>query len=174
MVSGTGSGETARALIRMGATDAEAAEFVRLLHPGAQTTTETVRKYRWEMRDVLEDVTMSSEAPGLDRAWLRRLILGVDGHAGQSTETSVPPPAASHVETTRRELLAWKTNQQVLDAVLAAHPDCGYTGRNVSDRRSRMRDDNEYVPDEHAARRWHAGRPRSTDPKPPEDLQLQS
>ena len=168
MVTVPGSGETARALIRMGATDAEALELVLFIHhPDAKTTLKTIRSYRAELVNDFEDVPSAIEAPGLDRARLRGLILGAYGHSGQPAQAPSAPPQTSHVETARRELLAWRTNQQVLDAVLAAHPDCGYTLNNVSDRRSRV-GKTERVPYDEEAMRWQNGRPRATDPEPPE------
>ena len=167
MVQGSGIGETAKALLRMDATDAEALELVRFLHPDAETSAKSITWYRSKLVRDFEDVPSAREAPGLDRDRLRLLILG------QNREPSIarqPAAPGSHVESARKHLRAWMTNQQVLDAVLAAHPDCGYKTVNVSDLRSRMRDDGEKIPTDDVARRWQEGRLRPIDPTPPSDL----
>ncbi|WP_143114786.1 hypothetical protein [Jannaschia rubra] len=166
MDSKKGSGETAKQLIRLGARDDEALELVLFLHPGAKTTPTTIRHYRSEMRADFEDVKIDGEAPGLDRARLRALVLGW----GEVPSTPGSKPTQSYREITRDKILLWWTNRQVLDAVLAAWPDCGYTTNNVSDLRSRLRAKDELVPDDDAARRWQEGRPWAIDPKPPAGL----
>ncbi len=162
-----GSGETARALIRQGATDEETLELVRFLHPGGRTTLKTIQSYRSRMRDDFEDVPVGRDAPGIDRARLRELIVGQNHEPSNARQPETP---GSHVETAREHLRAWRTNRQVLEAVLAAHPDCGYKTLNVSDLRSRMRDDGEQIPTDDVARRWQEGRLRPIDPTPPSEL----
>ena len=94
-----GSGETARALIRQGATDEETLELVRFLHPGGRTTLKTIRSYRSRMRDDFEDVPVGGDAPGIDRARLRELIVG-QNHEPSSGRRSRRPP----VRTSRRRV----------------------------------------------------------------------
>lgn len=167
MVQGSGIGETAKALLRMGATDAEALELVRFLHPDAETGAKSITWYRSKLVSDFENVLSAREAPGLDRSRLRSLILGQNHEPSTARQPEAP---GSHVETARRHLREWKTNQQVLEAVLSTHPDCGYKTLNVSDLRSRMRDDGEKIPTDDVARRWQEGRLRPIDPSPPPEL----
>ena len=76
MVQGSGIGETAKALLRMGATDAEALELVRFLPPDAETSAKSITWYRSKLVSDFENVPSAREAPGLDRSRLRSLILG--------------------------------------------------------------------------------------------------
>lgn len=162
-----GSGETARALIRQGATDEEVLELVRFLHPDGRTTLGTVQSYRSRMRDDFEDVPVGRDAPGLDRGRLRELIVASDLIV---PETERKRQGLTAREIARASLREWKTNQQVLDDVLAAWPEKEYTTLDISDVRSRMRSKDQRIPTDNEVRRWQAGEPWVADLKPPPDL----
>lgn len=166
MVRASGIGDTAKALIRMGAIDAEALELVRFFHPDGDTSAKSITWYRSQLVTDFEDVCSATKAPGLDRARLLALLLGVGYERSDEAEHEI----GSHVETAREQLRIWRTNQQVLDIVLAVHPSCGYKSLNVSDLRTRMRGDGEKIPTDDVARRWQEGRLRPIDPVPPSDL----
>lgn len=75
MAGDTGVGETANALIRMGATNAQAFALVKILHPEAATTSKSISWYRKTLRADFEDIPISRQAPGLDLKAIRSRIL---------------------------------------------------------------------------------------------------
>lgn len=162
-----GSGDTARALIRQGATDSETLELVRFIHR-SDTTLGSIQSYRSRMRTGGEsDIPLNGDAPGIDRSRLRELIVASDLIAPETERKRQGPTAR---EVARASLREWKTNQQVLDDVLAAWPEKEYTTLDISDVRSRMRSKDQRIPTDNEVRRWQAGEPWVADLKPPPDL----
>lgn len=162
-----GSGDTARALIRQGATDEEALELLRFLHPDGKTTLRTVQSYRSRMRADFEDVPVGRDAPGLDRGRLRELIVSSDLVA---RETAVERHGLTAREVARASICEWKTNAQVLEEVLSVWPEKDYDTLDISDVRSRMRSKDERIPTDNEVRRWQAGEPWAADLTPPPEL----
>ena len=162
-----GSGDTARALIRQGATDDEVLELLRFLHPDGKTTLKTVRSYRSRMRADFEDVPVGRDAPGLDRARLCELIVGADLVATDRVEERNGLTAR---EVARASIREWKTNAQVLEDVLRVWPEKDYDTLDISDVRSRMRSKDERIPTDNEVRRWQAGEPWVADLTPPPEL----
>jgi hypothetical protein len=163
-----GSGDTARALIRRGAKDEETLELVRFLHPDGRTTLKTVQSYRSRMRDDYEDVPVGRDAPGIDRACLRELI--VTGARPAPEDEGNDPEARSARQIARESIRAWRTNQQTLEDVLSTLPGCGFTPRQVTDTRMRLRAADERIPTDNEVRRWQAGEPWTADLTPPPGL----
>ena len=84
-----GSGEAARQLIRLGASDSEALAFIKLLYPQAKTTLTTINHYRAKMKADFEDVETNSAAPGLDLDRLRNLVLHGESESADSSAPSI-------------------------------------------------------------------------------------
>ena len=168
MESRQGSGDTARALIRQGATDDEALELLRFLHPDGKTTLKTVQSYRSRMRTGGEsDIPLNGDASGIDRVQLRELIVGADLVV---TDTVEKRNGLTAREVARESIREWKTNAQVLEDVLRVWPEKDYDTLDISDARSRMRSKDERIPTDNEVRRWQAGEPWAADLTPPPEL----
>ena len=80
------------------------------------------------------------------------------------------PELRSAREIARVSIRAWRTNQQTLEEVLSTIPGCGFTPRQVSDTRMRLRAADERIPTDNEVRRWQAGEPWTVDLTPPPGL----
>jgi len=80
------------------------------------------------------------------------------------------PKGLTAREVARASLREWKTNQQVLDDVLAAWPEKEYTTLDISDVRSRTRSKDQRIPTDNEVRRWQAGEPWVADLTPPPEV----
>ena len=162
-----GSGDTARALIRQGATDDEVLELLRFLHR-RDTTLGSIQSYRSRMRTGGEnDIPLNRDAPGIDRDRLREVIVGADL---VSTATVQERHGLTAREVARASIREWKTNAQVLEDVLRVWPEKDYDTLDISDVRSRMRSKDERIPTDNEVRRWQAGEPWAADLTPPPEL----
>lgn len=164
-----GIGDTARRLLRMGATNREALDGVLRAHPDAKTTMKCIRWYRHHLLKDF-DAPPARDAPGLPPDAL-------EPPSEPARESRGPPPRARDREAgerglalalTRDLLRRWRTNEQVRTTVLEAYPGARVTGADVRAARSELRNSRgEYVPTSAEARRFQAGEPLPTDPAPP-------
>lgn len=138
--------------IRRGLSNQEALDEVLRVHPNAKTKIASITWYRNRLRSNGENVPMA-----------REIEADVDATPMQPT---APPGPSQHLDVVRASLRDWKTNQQALEAALAAFPHARVNLRDVSSVRTRMRDKEERIPTDNEVRRRQEGRPWVSDLKP--------
>lgn len=166
-------GDTARRLIREGATNEEALAGVLRLHPGAKTTLKSVHWYRWRMRDDFEEVPEAKDAPGLTSAVEDEPPApGPVATENVRLDRAHGDQRASALALLRDVLKQWRTNDQARALVREVHPDVRLTSDDVRTIRAELRRSGQYVPTSAEARRFHVGELRPTDPVPPKHISV--